>query len=111
MIRIVIKDENDNRPTCEEGRIVEVGQTSPLLPFISHFQIPEDAAVGSIVATLFSIDEDDGINGIIKFTLSNNIDRFHLNSQTGEVSYRFVPLSTVFSSSSVETSSSIRCRE
>ncbi|KAF8360102.1 cdh-3 [Pristionchus pacificus] len=70
VIRIVIKDENDNRPTCEEGRIVE---------------IPEDAAVGSIVATLFSIDEDDGINGIIKFTLSNNIDRFHLNSQTGEL--------------------------
>ncbi|GMS89377.1 hypothetical protein PENTCL1PPCAC_11552 [Pristionchus entomophagus] len=70
VVKIVITDENDNIPTCEEGRVIE---------------IPEDARLGSIVAILHSIDDDEGRNGVVRFALSNHMDSFHLNGQTGEL--------------------------
>ncbi|GMR42320.1 hypothetical protein PMAYCL1PPCAC_12515, partial [Pristionchus mayeri] len=63
-------DENDNRPTCEEGRVIEIG---------------EDARLGSVVSTLHSEDGDEGSNGMVVFTLTNNLQTFHLNGQTGEL--------------------------
>ncbi|GMT19193.1 hypothetical protein PFISCL1PPCAC_10490, partial [Pristionchus fissidentatus] len=70
IIRIVVEDENDNQPSCEEGKTIE---------------IPENAPLGSVVTTLRSIDNDEGRNGIVAFTLNNNIDRFHLNAKTGQL--------------------------
>lgn len=73
-VYVSVLDLNDNAPTFSE----------PLY----EVDIDEDAAFGSIVFTFFAPDPDDGLNGLVSYSIisSNYSSEFwSLNSSTGEL--------------------------
>ena len=73
-VYVTVLDLNDNTPTFSE----------PLY----EVNIDEDAAVGSTVFTFLAPDPDDGLNGLVSYSIisSNYSSEFwSLNSSTGEL--------------------------
>ena len=73
-VYVSVLDMNDNAPTFSE----------PLY----EVDVDEDAAVGSTVFTFLAPDPDDGLNGLVSYSIisSNYSTEFwNLNSSTGEL--------------------------
>jgi len=73
-VNVSVLDMNDNAPTFSE----------PLY----EVDVDEDAAVGSTVFTFLAPDPDDGLNGLVSYSIisSNYSNEFwSLNSSTGEL--------------------------
>ncbi|KAI9525461.1 hypothetical protein NQZ68_006008 [Dissostichus eleginoides] len=73
-VTIQVEDVNDNVPICEQN---------PINAWVSMRTLPNQ-----IVATLSATDGDQGDNGTIQFTLSDEENLFDINSESGDISLR-----------------------
>ncbi|XP_062358442.1 protocadherin gamma-A10-like [Cinclus cinclus] len=74
-IRVTVVDANDNAPVFSQAEYT--------------VRVPEDVPVGSILVTVAATDNDEGLNGHVKFSLKKTSDIasdiFHLDSETGVI--------------------------
>lgn len=73
-VYVTVLDLNDNAPTFSKA--------------LYEVDVDEDAAVGSTVFTFLAPDPDDGLNGLVSYSIisSNHSSEFwSLNSSTGEL--------------------------
>ncbi|XP_075298049.1 protocadherin gamma-A10-like isoform X13 [Opisthocomus hoazin] len=72
-IRVAVLDANDNAPVFSQAEYT--------------VRVPEDVPVGSVLVTLTATDADEGINGLIKYSMKEVKEKdakiFHLDSETG----------------------------
>ncbi|XP_034544310.1 protocadherin-23 [Notolabrus celidotus] len=73
-VTIQVEDVNDNVPVCDEN---------PINAWVSMRTLPNE-----VVTTVTATDGDQGENGTIRFTLSDEENLFDINSETGEISLR-----------------------
>ncbi|XP_061840113.1 protocadherin-23 [Nerophis lumbriciformis] len=73
-VAIQVEDVNDNVPVCEHN---------PIDAFISTRTFPNQ-----VVATVTATDADQGPNGTVVFSLSDEENLFVVNSESGEISLR-----------------------
>ncbi|XP_065705502.1 protocadherin gamma-A2-like [Patagioenas fasciata] len=77
-IRVAVLDANDNAPVFSQAEYT--------------VRVPEDMPVGSTLVTLTATDDDEGVNGDVKFNFHKMSIRasqiFLLNSETGEISLK-----------------------
>ena len=71
LFHIDIEDVNDNAPEFERSSYL--------------VNVPEDAALGSVLMTVSAHDRDDGNNGRVVYHLATGSDLFSINSATGEI--------------------------
>ncbi|NWI98720.1 PCDGA protein, partial [Crypturellus undulatus] len=74
-IHVIVLDANDNAPVFSQA--------------VYMVRVPEDMPVGSVLLSVSATDADDGINGMVKYTLKKITDImleiFQLNSETGDI--------------------------
>uniref|UniRef100_A0A3B5KKQ0 Cadherin domain-containing protein n=1 Tax=Takifugu rubripes TaxID=31033 RepID=A0A3B5KKQ0_TAKRU len=74
-IQITVLDANDNAPVFEQA--------------VYKADLPENAALGTVVLTVSASDADEGVNGEVTYEFSRISDKakkvFTLNSKTGEI--------------------------
>ena len=70
-VTITLTDVNDNAPIWLHPIVVTM--------------IQENVAESTLIATVHATDPDDGRNGMITYHLTDNFDRFLINSTTGEL--------------------------
>ncbi|NXH07225.1 PCDGA protein, partial [Loxia leucoptera] len=74
-IRVTVLDANDNAPVFSQAEY--------------PVRVPEDVPVGSTLVTVTATDADEGLNGIVKYSLKKITERasniFHLDSESGAV--------------------------
>ncbi|RMB96926.1 hypothetical protein DUI87_26997 [Hirundo rustica rustica] len=74
-IRVTVVDVNDNAPVFSQAEYT--------------VRVPEDVPVGSVLVTVTATDADEGLNGLVKYSLKkvSNMasDIFHLDSETGAI--------------------------
>ncbi|XP_019956840.2 protocadherin-23 [Paralichthys olivaceus] len=73
-VTIQVEDVNDNVPVCDQN---------PVNAWISMRTLPNQ-----IVTTVTARDDDQGENGTIQFTLSDEENLFDINAESGEISLR-----------------------
>uniref|UniRef100_UPI0037E8A37A protocadherin-23 n=1 Tax=Semicossyphus pulcher TaxID=241346 RepID=UPI0037E8A37A len=73
-VSIQVEDVNDNVPVCDEN---------PINAWVSMRTLPNE-----IVTTVTATDGDQGDNGTIRFTLSDEENLFDIGSESGEISLR-----------------------
>lgn len=73
-VTVQVEDVNDNVPVCEQN---------PINAWLSMRTLPNE-----IVATVTATDGDQGENGTVKFTLSDEENLFDVNGESGEISLR-----------------------
>ncbi|XP_071425975.1 protocadherin gamma-A10-like isoform X17 [Pithys albifrons albifrons] len=77
-IRVTVLDANDNTPVFSQSEYM--------------VRVPEDVPVGSVLVIVMATDEDEGLNGDMKYSFHKISDRaselFHLNSETGEITVK-----------------------
>lgn len=73
-VTVQVEDVNDNVPVCDEN---------PINGWVSMRTLPNE-----VVTTVTATDSDQGENGTIWFTLSDEENLFDINSETGEISLR-----------------------
>ncbi|XP_020495326.2 protocadherin-23 [Labrus bergylta] len=73
-LTIQVEDVNDNVPICDEN---------PISAWVSMRTLPNE-----ILTTVTGTDSDQGDNGTIRFTLSDEENLFDINSESGEISLR-----------------------
>ncbi|KAM7007644.1 protocadherin gamma-A10-like [Passerculus sandwichensis] len=75
-IRVTVLDANDNAPMFSQAEYT--------------VRVPEDVPVGSVVVTVTAKDNDEGLNGHMKYSLKKVSDMasdfFRLDSETGAIS-------------------------
>uniref|UniRef100_A0A674HFF3 Cadherin domain-containing protein n=1 Tax=Taeniopygia guttata TaxID=59729 RepID=A0A674HFF3_TAEGU len=74
-IRVTVLDANDNAPVFSQAEYT--------------VRVPEDVPVGSVLVTVTATDNDEGLNGHVKYSLKKVSDMslgiFHLDSETGAI--------------------------
>ncbi|TRZ05100.1 hypothetical protein HGM15179_022007, partial [Zosterops borbonicus] len=74
-IRVTVLDANDNAPVFSQAEYT--------------VRVPEDVPVGSVLVTVTATDADEGLNGLVKYTLKKITERasnvFNLHSETGAI--------------------------
>ena len=73
-VYVTVLDQNDNAPTFSQD--------------LYEVDVDEGAAIGSTVFTFLAPDPDDGLNGLVSYSIisSNYSNEFwNLNSSTGEL--------------------------
>ncbi|KAM9266184.1 LOW QUALITY PROTEIN: uncharacterized protein FYN16_006672 [Cariama cristata] len=79
-IRVAVLDANDNAPVFSQAEYT--------------VRVPEDVPVGSALLTVTASDQDEGLNGHVKYSFHKISDRaselFHLDSETGEITVKDV---------------------
>ncbi|XP_039554627.1 protocadherin gamma-A10-like, partial [Passer montanus] len=73
-IRVTVVDANDNAPVFSQAEYT--------------VRVPEDVPVGSTLVTVTATDEDEGLNGHVKYSLKkkkSSSQIFHLDSETGAI--------------------------
>ncbi|XP_050835590.1 protocadherin gamma-A10-like isoform X7 [Serinus canaria] len=74
-IRVTVLDANDNAPVFSQAEYT--------------VRVPENVPVGSTLVTVTATDVDEGLNGIVKYSLKKVSDVasniFHLDSETGAI--------------------------
>ncbi|XP_064244254.1 protocadherin gamma-A10-like [Passer domesticus] len=73
-IRVTVVDVNDNAPVFSQVEYT--------------VRVPEDVPVGSVLVTVTATDEDDGLNGQVKYSFKkkkSSSQIFHLDSETGAI--------------------------
>ncbi|XP_057244617.1 protocadherin gamma-A10-like [Malurus melanocephalus] len=74
-IRVTVLDANDNAPVFSQAEYT--------------VRVPEDVPVGSVLITVTATDADEGLNGLVKYSMKKETDMasdiFHLDSETGEI--------------------------
>uniref|UniRef100_A0A8C5UDJ5 Cadherin domain-containing protein n=1 Tax=Malurus cyaneus samueli TaxID=2593467 RepID=A0A8C5UDJ5_9PASS len=74
-IHVIVVDANDNAPVFSQAEYT--------------VRVPEDVPVGSILITVTATDADEGLNGVVKYSMKKETDMasdvFHLDSETGEI--------------------------
>uniref|UniRef100_A0A8C3A9J7 Protocadherin-16 n=1 Tax=Cyclopterus lumpus TaxID=8103 RepID=A0A8C3A9J7_CYCLU len=73
-LTIQVEDVNDNAPVCEQN---------PVNAWVSMRTLPNQ-----IVTTVAATDADQGDNGTVRFTLSDEENLFDINGESGEISLR-----------------------
>ncbi|XP_068885413.1 uncharacterized protein [Aphelocoma coerulescens] len=77
-IRVTVVDANDNAPVFSQAEYT--------------VRVPEDVPVGSVLVTVIATDEDEGLNGQVKYSFHKISDRaselFSLDSETGEITVK-----------------------
>lgn len=73
-LTVQVEDVNDNVPVCDHN---------PINAWVSMRTLPNQ-----IIATVTATDGDQGDNGTVEFTLSDEENLFDINSVTGEISLR-----------------------
>lgn len=73
-LTIQVEDVNDNMPVCDQN---------PLNAWVSMRTLPNQ-----IITTVMATDGDQGENGTMRFTLTDEENLFDINSETGEISLR-----------------------
>ncbi|XP_023149534.2 protocadherin-23 [Amphiprion ocellaris] len=73
-VTIQVEDVNDNMPVCDQN---------PFNAWVSMRTLPNQ-----IVTTVEATDSDQGENGTIQFTLSDEENLFDINGESGEISLR-----------------------
>lgn len=73
-VAIQVEDVNDNVPVCDQN---------PINAWVSMRTLPNE-----IVTTVTATDDDQGENGTIQFTLSDEENLFDINGETGDISLR-----------------------
>ncbi|XP_067354486.1 protocadherin-23 isoform X2 [Channa argus] len=73
-VTMQVEDINDNVPLCDQN---------PINTWVSMRTLPNE-----IVTTVMATDGDQGENGTIEFTLSDEENLFDINSESGEISLR-----------------------
>ncbi|XP_029816072.1 protocadherin gamma-A5-like [Manacus vitellinus] len=74
-IRVTVLDANDNAPVFSQAEYT--------------VRVPEDVPVGSVLVTVTATDDDEGLNGHVKYSFKKIIDKesqiFLLDSETGAI--------------------------
>lgn len=73
-VYVTVLDQNDNAPTFSQD--------------LYEVDVDEDAAIGATVFTFLAPDPDDGLNGLVSYSIisTNYSSEFwNLNSSTGEL--------------------------
>ncbi|NXI11831.1 PCDGA protein, partial [Irena cyanogastra] len=74
-IRVTVLDANDNAPVFSQAEYT--------------VRVPEDVPVGSVLVTVTATDADDGLYGLVKYSMKKETDMesdiFHLDSDTGAI--------------------------
>ncbi|NWV16630.1 PCDG5 protein, partial [Origma solitaria] len=74
-MRVTVVDANDNAPVFSQSEYT--------------VRVPEDMPVGSTLVTVSATDPDEGLNGLVKYSLKKETDMasdiFHLDSETGQI--------------------------
>ncbi|XP_064244253.1 protocadherin gamma-A10-like [Passer domesticus] len=73
-IRVTVVDANDNAPVFSQVEYT--------------VRVPEDVPVGSVLVTVTATDEDEGLNGQVKYSFKkkkSSSQIFHLDSETGAI--------------------------
>ncbi|NWU26675.1 PCDGA protein, partial [Dyaphorophyia castanea] len=74
-IRVTVVDANDNAPVFSQAEYT--------------VRVPEDAPVGSVLITVTATDGDEGLNGLVKYSMKKARDMasdiFHLDTETGAI--------------------------
>uniref|UniRef100_A0A672IG76 Protocadherin-16 n=1 Tax=Salarias fasciatus TaxID=181472 RepID=A0A672IG76_SALFA len=73
-VTIQVEDVNDNIPVCEQN---------PFNAWVSMRTLPNQ-----ILTTVSAIDGDQGENGTIRFSLSDEENLFDINTESGDISLR-----------------------
>ncbi|NXQ03583.1 PCDGC protein, partial [Vidua macroura] len=72
-IRVTVLDANDNAPVFSQAEYT--------------VRVPEDMPVGSVLLTVTATDDDDGLYGLVKYSMKKATDMesdiFHLDTETG----------------------------
>ena len=68
-LHVIVKDVNDNPPVFIKSAF--------------SFFFPENTPIGTPVVTLTAHDLDEGINGLVKYSLVTDTEDFELNDETG----------------------------
>ncbi|XP_077642840.1 protocadherin gamma-A10 isoform X3 [Lonchura striata] len=72
-IRVTVLDANDNAPVFSQAEYT--------------VRVPEDMPVGSVLVTVTATDDDDGLYGLVKYSMKKATDMqsdiFHLDTETG----------------------------
>ncbi|XP_068062406.1 protocadherin gamma-A10-like [Anomalospiza imberbis] len=72
-IRVTVLDANDNAPVFSQAEYT--------------VRVPEDVPVGSVLVTVTATDADDGLYGLVKYSMKKatdiESDIFHLDTETG----------------------------
>nr|XP_031361911.1 protocadherin gamma-A10-like [Lonchura striata domestica] len=72
-IRVTVLDANDNAPVFSQAEYT--------------VRVPEDVPVGSVLVTVTATDDDDGLYGLVKYSMKKATDMqsdiFHLDTETG----------------------------
>lgn len=72
-VTIDVKDENDERPMFPEDPV--------------YFNVSEDARIGTSVWNLTAVDLDQGLNGLVHYSILNQYptEKFRINILTGMI--------------------------
>ncbi|NXP21554.1 PCDG7 protein, partial [Scytalopus superciliaris] len=77
-IRVTVLDTNDNAPVFSQAEY--------------KVSVPEGVPVGSTLVTVMATDEDEGLNGDVKYSFHKISERaselLHLNTETGEITVK-----------------------
>ncbi|NWZ42534.1 PCDG7 protein, partial [Brachypodius atriceps] len=74
-IRVTVLDANDNAPVFSQAEYM--------------VRVAEDVPVGSVLVTVTATDADEGLYGLVKYSMKKTIDMasdiFHLDTETGAI--------------------------
>ncbi|KAM7042528.1 LOW QUALITY PROTEIN: uncharacterized protein M8220_007698 [Acridotheres tristis] len=74
-IRVTVLDANDNAPVFSQAEYT--------------VRVPEDVPVGSTLVTVTATDADEGLNGVVKYSMKKGTDMasdiFHLDTESGAI--------------------------
>ncbi|XP_032929369.1 protocadherin gamma-A10-like [Catharus ustulatus] len=77
-IRVTVVDANDNAPVFSQAEYM--------------VRVPEDVPAGSTLVAVTATDDDEGVNGQVKYSFHKISDRdselFYLDSETGEITVK-----------------------
>ncbi|NXE43754.1 PCDGA protein, partial [Ptilorrhoa leucosticta] len=80
-IRVTVLDANDNTPVFSQAEYT--------------VRVAEDVPVGSVLVTVTATDADEGLNGLVKYSMKKATDMasdiFHLDTETGAIKLLRIP--------------------